>query len=159
LLGHNVGVFNIGPLELVVLAFVGIVVLGPERIPGLARDAARLIRALREVATGARTQLRDELGPEFADLDLRSLNPRTAITQALLGDDAGAGLTGKNAWQRVLLGDTAATDTAATNTVAASAAAAESGVALIKPAAPTPHRPVEPPLGRGEAAPFDADAT
>ena len=80
--------FNIGPLELVVLAFVGLVVLGPERVPGLARDAARLIRALREVATGARTQLRDELGPEFADLDLRSLNPRTAITQALLGDDA-----------------------------------------------------------------------
>jgi sec-independent protein translocase protein TatB len=152
-------VFNVGPLELVLLAFVGIVVLGPERIPGLARDAARLIRALREVATGARTQLRDELGPEFADLDLRSLNPRTVITQALLGDEAGAGLTGKNAWQRVLLGDASATDTAATTTDAASPAAADSGVQLIKPAAPMPQRPVEAPLGRGEAAPFDADAT
>ncbi len=80
--------FNIGPLELVVLAFVGLVVLGPERLPGLARDAGRLLRGLREMATGARTQLREELGPEFADIDLRSLNPRTAITRALLGDDA-----------------------------------------------------------------------
>jgi sec-independent protein translocase protein TatB len=79
--------FNIGPLELLVLAFVGLIVLGPDKLPGLARDAARLIRTLRELATGARTQLRDELGPELADLDLRSLNPRTAIQRAIMGDD------------------------------------------------------------------------
>ena len=79
--------FNIGPLELMVLAFVGLIVLGPDRLPGLAKDAARMIRTLRELANGARTQLRDELGPEFADVDLRSLNPRTAIQRALLGDD------------------------------------------------------------------------
>lgn len=78
--------FNIGPLELVVLAFIGIVVLGPDRLPGLAKDAARLIRTLREVAVGARTQLRDDLGPEFTDLDLRSLHPRTLLRQTLLED-------------------------------------------------------------------------
>jgi sec-independent protein translocase protein TatB len=80
-------VFNIGPMELVVLAVVGLIVLGPDRLPNLARDAARMIRTLREMATGARSQLREELGPEFADLDLRSLNPRTAIQRALLGED------------------------------------------------------------------------
>jgi sec-independent protein translocase protein TatB len=80
-------VFNIGPMELMVLAIVGLIVLGPERLPGLARDAARLVRSLREMATGARQQLRDELGPEFADVDLSSLNPRTAVQRALLGDD------------------------------------------------------------------------
>jgi sec-independent protein translocase protein TatB len=80
-------VFNIGPLELIVLAIVGLIVLGPDRLPGLAKDAARMIKTLRELANGARTQLRDELGPEFADVDLRSLNPRTAIQRALLGDD------------------------------------------------------------------------
>jgi len=86
-------VFNIGPLELVVLALVGIIVLGPDRIPGVARDAARMIRQLRDMATGARSQLKNELGPEFADVgldslrELRSLNPRTAIQRALLGDD------------------------------------------------------------------------
>jgi sec-independent protein translocase protein TatB len=80
--------FNIGPLELVVLAFIGIVVLGPDRLPGLAKDAARLIRTLREVAVGARARLRDDLGPEFADLDLRSLHPRTLLRQTLLEDAA-----------------------------------------------------------------------
>ena len=79
--------FNIGPMEFVVLALVGIVVLGPDRLPQFARDAANLLRTLRELATGARTQLRDELGPEFADLDLRNLNPRTALQRAILGDE------------------------------------------------------------------------
>ena len=79
--------FNIGPFELVVLAIVGLIVLGPERLPGLARDAARLLRNLREMATGARQQLREELGPEFADVDLRNLNPRTAVRRAVFGDD------------------------------------------------------------------------
>ena len=79
--------FNIGPMELLVLVIVGIVVLGPERLPGLARDAARLLRTLRELATGAREQLRDELGPEFADLDLQALNPRTAVQRAIFGDE------------------------------------------------------------------------
>ena len=79
--------FNVGPLELMVLAVVGLVVLGPDRLPGLARDAARMIRTLRELATGAREQLRDELGPEFADVDLRNLNPRTAIQRAVFGDE------------------------------------------------------------------------
>lgn len=79
--------FNIGPLEIVVLAVVGLIVLGPDRLPGLARDAARMLRTLRDMATGARQQLRDELGPEFADIDLQSLNPRTAVQRAVFGDD------------------------------------------------------------------------
>ncbi len=79
--------FNIGPVELVVLAIVGLVVLGPDRLPGLARDAARMLRTLRELATGARQQLKDELGPEFADVDLRNLDPRTAVQRAVFGDD------------------------------------------------------------------------
>src|SRR4051794_36649551 len=70
-----------------VLAIVGLVVLGPDRLPGLARDAARMLRSLREMATGAREQLREELGPEFADVDLRTLNPRTAVQRAVFGDD------------------------------------------------------------------------
>ncbi len=79
--------FNIGPMEFVVLALVGIVVLGPDKLPQFARDAARLLRTLRDLATGARQQLQDELGPEFGDLDLRNLNPRTAVQRAVFGDD------------------------------------------------------------------------
>jgi sec-independent protein translocase protein TatB len=122
--------FNIGPVELLVLALVGMIVLGPERLPGLVRDATRMLRQLRDMASGARTQLKNELGPEFSDLDLqalrdlRALNPRTAIQRALLDDDDEA------------------TPPAAT------------------PAPPPPPGPAaQQPLGRGEKAPFDEDAT
>ena len=126
--------FNIGPWELLVLAFVGVIVLGPERLPALARDAANMLRQLRDLATGARNQLKDELGPEFSDVDLqalrdlRALNPRTAITRVLLGDDEDAGV-------------------AATQPASA-------------PDPPPPPRPAaQQPLGRGEKAPYDEDAT
>ena len=79
--------FNIGPLEFVVLAAVALIVFGPDKLPQLAKDAARMLRTLRDVAQGARSQLNSELGPDFADFDLSSLNPRTAIKNALLGDD------------------------------------------------------------------------
>jgi sec-independent protein translocase protein TatB len=140
--------FNIGPLELMVLLFVGLVVLGPDRLPGLARDAARMLRTLRELSNGARTQLREELGPEFADIDLRALNPRTAIQRALLGDDVDLNaLNPRTAIQRALLGD---------GTNPADAASANgTGAADIKPVS----RPPVQPLGRNEQAPFDPDAT
>jgi sec-independent protein translocase protein TatB len=80
-------VFNIGPLELMLLAVVGLIVLGPDRLPDLARDAGRMLRTLRDMATGARRQLKEELGPEFADVDLRNLNPRTAVQRAMFGEE------------------------------------------------------------------------
>jgi sec-independent protein translocase protein TatB len=137
--------FNVGPLELIVLAFVGIVVLGPDRLPGLAKDAARLLRTLREVATGARTQLRDELGPEFADLDLRSLHPRTLIQRTLLGDDIDPNsLNPRTAIQRMLQVDVPSDSPGSTVSPADDDAAAR--------------LPAES-LGRNDAAPFDTDAT
>lgn len=140
--------FNVGPLELLVLAAVGLIVLGPDKLPGLAKDAARLIRALREMATGARTQLRDELGPEFADLDLRNLNPRTALQRAILGDEIDLQrLDPRAALQRAVLGEDAPVNPA---TRQASGAA---------PVQSTPQVPPVRPLGRGEQAPYDADAT
>ena len=137
--------FNIGPLEFVVLALVGLIVLGPDRLPGLARDAARMIRTLRELAPGAQSQLREELGPEFADIDLRNLNPRTAIQRAVLGDDMDLRkLNPRTAFQDALFGDDG------TGTAAAA------GEPAMPPA---PAAPPQQPLGRDEAAPYDADAT
>jgi len=130
--------FNIGPMELLVLALVGMIVLGPERLPGMVKDATRVLRQLRDMASGARNQLKNELGPEFSDVDLqalrdlRALNPRTAITRAILGDD---------------------------DEVAA-AAPASSAPAAAAETAPEPPRPAtQQPLGRGEKAPYDEDAT
>jgi sec-independent protein translocase protein TatB len=83
--------FNqIGWSELIVLAIVGLVVLGPERLPKAAADAARMLRQLRAMARNATADLKAELGPEMADLDLASLHPRRMMQSMLLDDDADA---------------------------------------------------------------------
>ena len=86
--------FNIGWGEFLVLVVAGLFVFGPERLPEAAAWLGRTVRQVREYATGAREQLRSELGPEFDELrkpleDLRGLrgfNPRRAMTRHLFDD-------------------------------------------------------------------------
>jgi len=71
--------FGIGFGELVVIAFLAVLVFGPDKLPDLARQAGRVVRQLRAFATSARDELRAELGPEYADLELTDLDPRTIV--------------------------------------------------------------------------------
>jgi sec-independent protein translocase protein TatB len=84
-------VFGINGGELLILAILAVVVLGPERLPEYAAQLGRLVRELRRMATGAREQLREEVGTEFDDVDWRKLDPRQydprrIIKEALLDD-------------------------------------------------------------------------
>jgi sec-independent protein translocase protein TatB len=76
--------FGVGLPELAVIAFVAVLVVGPEKLPDLARQAGQLLRQLRRLATSARDELRDELGPEFADLELRDLDPREIVRKHIV---------------------------------------------------------------------------
>ncbi|MBU8811549.1 Sec-independent protein translocase protein TatB [Mycolicibacterium goodii] len=93
---------NIGWGEMLVLVIAGLVILGPERLPGAIRWTSGALRQARDYVSGATNQLRQDLGPEFDDLreplqelqKLRGMTPRAAITKHLLdGDDSF--LTGK----------------------------------------------------------------
>jgi sec-independent protein translocase protein TatB len=77
-------VFDIGALEFVVLAIAALFIFGPDRLPDMARQAARGLRQLRSMAANARRELSRELGPEFEDLDIRDLNPRTFVRKHVL---------------------------------------------------------------------------
>ncbi len=70
--------------EIVVLILLGIIFFGPDKVPELARKAARVLHFLRNIANDAKNQLRDELGPEYADLQLSDLNPKTFVAKHLL---------------------------------------------------------------------------
>ena len=128
--------FNIGWGEFLVLIVVGLLILGPERLPEAAAWLGRTLRQVREYANGAREQLRSELGPEFDELrapleDLRGLrgfNPRSAITRHLFDDLDG---------------------TPFSETIKPNGYAAPTGRGSSVP------RPLLP----GERAPFDPDAT
>jgi sec-independent protein translocase protein TatB len=88
---------NVGWGEILVLIVVGLVVLGPERLPGAIRWTSTALRQARDYLSGMTTQLREDMGPEFDDLreplselnKLRGMTPRAALTKHLLdGDDS-----------------------------------------------------------------------
>jgi sec-independent protein translocase protein TatB len=78
---------NLGWGELMMLGLLGLMIFGPDQLPKIAADLGRMVRQLREVARDASTDLRNELGPEFDDVDLASLSPRRFIEKHMLGDD------------------------------------------------------------------------
>ena len=88
---------NVGWGEILVLMVVGLVVLGPERLPGAIRWTTSALRQARDYLSGMTTQLREDMGPDFDDLreplfelnKLRGMTPRAALTKHLLdGDDS-----------------------------------------------------------------------
>ncbi|MEV0295257.1 Sec-independent protein translocase protein TatB [Nocardia sp. NPDC050710] len=88
---------SIGWSEMIILLVAALVILGPERLPGAVRWTTRSLRQVRDYASGATAQLKEELGPEFDDLrkplaelnELRGMTPRSMVTKHLLnGDDS-----------------------------------------------------------------------
>lgn len=137
---------SVGWGEIIVLIVAGLFILGPERLPGAAAWLGQTVRQVKEYATGAREQLRGELGPEFEELrkpldelrGLRNFNPRTAATKALFDDAPAAKPNGYAPKPNMTKNDAASNGT------------------------PAPHPAVGPPpeaLAKGERPPIDPDAT
>ncbi|HEU4674396.1 MAG TPA: sec-independent translocase [Motilibacteraceae bacterium] len=83
--------FGIQGPEFIFLAVLALVILGPERLPKYAAEAGRLVRQLRSMADTAKSQVVAELGPEFQDIRMSDLDPRTFVSRQLLGDEPAAG--------------------------------------------------------------------
>ncbi|WP_026152669.1 Sec-independent protein translocase protein TatB [Actinopolyspora halophila] len=133
---------SIGWGEILVLIVAGLFILGPERLPSAAAWLGRTVRQVREYATGAREQIRSELGPEFDDLrkplqdlrEVRNFDPRRAVSKHLFD--------GENP-----LDDVTGNGGSKTNGNGSGAG-------------PTPSRSREHnPLESGERPPFDGDTT
>ncbi|MBW4719283.1 Sec-independent protein translocase protein TatB [Saccharothrix obliqua] len=136
---------NIGWVELLLIIVAGLFILGPERLPSAAAWVGKTMRQVRDYATGARDQLKQEMGPEFEQLrkpledlrELRNFDPKRAIT--------------KHLW-----------DDAPTTTNGQSKPNGSSGPHTTAPQ-PGPtgarERERERPLQQGERPPYDPDAT
>jgi sec-independent protein translocase protein TatB len=76
--------FDLSLTKLLVLAVLAVVIFGPEQLPRIAAQAARALRDLRRMAEGATHDLREGLGPDFADFDVTDLNPKNFVRKHLL---------------------------------------------------------------------------
>jgi sec-independent protein translocase protein TatB len=75
---------DVGLGEFLGLSVVALLVLGPDKLPKFAADAARFIHQVRKMANTAREDVRRELGPELQGISLEDLNPRTALRRHVL---------------------------------------------------------------------------
>lgn len=121
-----------GP-EFILLLIIGVLVIGPSRLPEYTQKLANLVKEVRRMASGAREQIKEEVGIDIDEVDWkkydpRQYDPRRIIKDALLDDE---------------------------KPVSAGAPAAAAAVD-VKPK--TPVRVIER-LPEGEAAPFDSEAT
>ena len=71
--------FDMGGGEMIGLAVLAMILLGPERLPKFASDAARFIRKVQRLTQSATHELRETLGPGFEDLQPADLNPKAFI--------------------------------------------------------------------------------
>ena len=70
-------------MEIGTILVVATLLFGPDRLPGLARQAAQFVRMVRQMADNAKSELSRELGEEFKDVDLRDLDPRAAVRDVM----------------------------------------------------------------------------
>jgi sec-independent protein translocase protein TatB len=130
-------VLGINGPEFLLLLIIGLLVIGPRRLPEYTQKLANIVKEVRRMASGAREQIKEEVGIDIDDVDWRKYDPRQydprrIIKEALLDDD------------------TKPVSSGAPATVVAAAATA---VAEQRPV-----RAVER-LPEGEPAPFDSEAT
>ena len=84
--------FDIGIGEIIILGVVGLLVFGPERLPRAAADAAKWLKQIRAMASGARQDLADSAGLDLSDTvdtvkSLQEFHPRR-LAASILKDDA-----------------------------------------------------------------------
>lgn len=124
--------FGINGPEFLILLIIGILVIGPKRLPEYTQKLTNIVKELRRMASGAREQLKEETGVDLSEVDWRKYDPRQydprrIIRDALLDDDVAP-------------------------------AAATAALAGAASPASAPERPLER-LAAGELAPFDTEAT
>jgi sec-independent protein translocase protein TatB len=124
---------DLSPFKLLVLGVLALIIFGPERLPAMAVQAGRLLRELRRMAEGAKSELSDSLGPEFTQFsqqfDIADLNPKHFVRKHVINELSGDGS---------LLGGSLAVGNGATR----------------------PNQVMQAtPLQPGESPPYDAEAT
>ncbi len=146
--------FGINLGEFTVIAVIALIVIGPERLPKYAEQLGRLVREGRKMALGLREQVREEIGPEFDDVDWRKLDPRQYDPRRIVKDALRDTFEDDVKPQSSKTGrSSGAVGASSGATAIGGAAAAQAGDAAADGGAPAPA--AEAPA----SAPYDSDAT
>jgi sec-independent protein translocase protein TatB len=85
-------IFGLSFEKVLIIAVIAAFLIGPQKLPQYAAQLARMVKSVRRMADSAQQRVRDEMGPDFEELDWRKMDPRQydprrIIREALLDDD------------------------------------------------------------------------
>ncbi|MFK4484550.1 MULTISPECIES: twin-arginine translocase TatA/TatE family subunit [unclassified Curtobacterium] len=123
---------NIPLDKILIIGIIAVLLLGPQRLPMYAQKLAEFVKAVRRFADTAKERMRDEMGPEFDDIEWQKLDPRQYDPRRIIRD--------------ALLDSGSASSAAAVQTAQVTASRVRATAPVV-------------PLAAGEAPPFDAEAT
>ena len=69
-------IFGLSFEKVLIIAIIAAFLIGPQKLPQYAAQLARLVKSVRRMADSAQERVREEMGPEFDDLDWRKMDPR-----------------------------------------------------------------------------------
>ena len=72
--------------KVLIIAVIAVILIGPERLPHYASQLAKLVKSLQRLAGDAKERLRDEMGPEFDEVDWKKLDPRQYDPRRIIRD-------------------------------------------------------------------------
>ncbi len=72
--------------KLLLIAVIAAFVIGPDRLPIFSAKLAQLVRSLKGIADGAKERVREEMGPEFDEVEWKKLDPRQYDPRRILRD-------------------------------------------------------------------------
>ncbi|PYY36941.1 Sec-independent protein translocase TatB [Curtobacterium sp. MCJR17_055] len=124
---------NIQLDKILIIGIIAVLLLGPQRLPVYAQKLAEFVKAVRRFADSAKERMREEMGPDFDDVDWQKLDPRQYDPRRIIRD--------------------ALLDSPSSGAETATATAATVTAAKVRAPAPVV------PLAAGEPAPFDVEAT
>ena len=75
--------FDFGAGEVIGLALLAMILLGPDKLPQFAVDAAKMVKKIKNFASTATSELKENLGPGFEDLQPSDLHPKTFLKKQL----------------------------------------------------------------------------
>jgi sec-independent protein translocase protein TatB len=138
--------FGIGLFELVMIAIIALVVMGPERLPGAMREVAKYMKQLRSISHEFQSQFSEELKM------LEEIDPRRILNEAIDPNSPASTTAAKPPAQVAPAAKSAAATTAATTAAAAAATAATKPAAPAAPAAKPAALVAPPAIANGEPA-------
>ena len=68
--------FGLSFEKILLIGIVAAFLIGPQKLPHYAAVLARFVRQVRDFANGAKDRIKEEMGPEYDDIEWKSLDPR-----------------------------------------------------------------------------------